>query len=447
MPPIIALFIWSIFAAFLLYLDRKQSPDVSVFSWIPSIWFLLIAGKPLAVWFGVGSESMEEGSALDRAFITLLIIVGLIVLFFRQFSWTSAIRNNKSVILFVLFSVVSISWSDMAYISLKRFVREALAPFIMAMVVLSEKNPQHAAESIFRRAVYVLIPLSYILIHYYPGLGRQYGRWFGDLTWIGASLQKNGLAALCSFSILYLMFSLVRRKRSKKALTGSKYVSILEIFILALAFWMFLGPHHSLTYSVTSAVALSVALLAMTVMYKFNRNRILRWSNKLAVFIAAVIIFGTLTPFAQGLFIGDIAPNLGRSESLTGRTEIWAYLTPLAEKQLVLGHGFGGFWTHALREASSSHAHNGYLDIILNIGLGGLVVFSIFFLSSCAKIAGVMREEFEFGCFWFCLLLMVLTHNIAESTVTTFEGLMAAALLFLFVSFTPSKVQELRKAA
>jgi O-antigen ligase len=99
----------------------------------------------------------------------------------------------------------------------------------------------------------------------------------------------------------------------------------------------------------------------------------------------------------------------------------------------ILGHGFGGFWTDAMREATSSHAHNGYLDVILNTGFTGLFFWSIFLILNCRKAQRLMTQDFYWGVLWFCFLLIAVVHNITESSITSFTGLLPTILLFMLI--------------
>ena len=96
-----------------------------------------------------------------------------------------------------------------------------------------------------------------------------------------------------------------------------------------------------------------------------------------------IIVYGTITPFLAELPIYDVSSTLGREETLTGRTIIWAKLIPFVMQTPIFGNGFGGFWTSSIRENIALSAHNGYLDTILNTGFVGHILFSIFLLSCC----------------------------------------------------------------
>jgi len=423
---------------FLLRLERKQSPDVSFALWIPTIWMLYIASKPLGVWFGNVGE-MEEGSPFDRAFLMALLCIGLLILFLKGFSWSGIIKENKWVVLLVVYMLVSIAWSEMPYTSFKRWNREVIA-VVMAFLIVTEREPRRAIQCLFRRSIYVLIPFSILLIKYFPHYGVAFGHWSGALMWTGVALQKNGLGRLCLIAILFLVWTLYRRWKGRdKIVVG--YQTPVEVFLLILSFWLFTGPQHTLTYSATSTVALAVGLSAFVGLFWLKKQNRLIGTGVLIFIISFLIIFGTVTPFMGRLPI-DFSAALGRAENLTGRADIWATLVPYALQKPILGHGLGGFWTDAIRSISSSHAHNGYLDIILNLGFVGLIMFSLFLLSSCRKTHGEMLRDFDWGVLWTCYLLVAVTHNIAESTITSFTNHIMNILLCFYVASSVSHTHE-----
>lgn len=398
---------------------------------------LVNASKPLGTWFGIrgaNMESMELGSPLDRAFLIALLCLGLIILAKRRFNWSNAIKENIWLMLLVGYMLASILWSDISYISFKRWMRELIA-VVMAFLVLSEPDPRQALKNIFRRTIYVLIPFSYVLIHYFPEYGRQYGRWAGELMWCGVATQKNGLGLLCLFAIFFLIWSFIRRRQGRD-IPAVRYQTLLETFILILAFWLMGGPQHNFSYSATSNVTLILGLLALIGFFWMKKWGKLIGGGTLAAIVAFIIVYGTITPFIGKLSLMDVSSIFGRDETLTGRNQIWASLIPFAIKRPMGGHGFGGFWTEAVREAISTHAHNGYLDIILNIGVIGLIFFSMFLLSCCRKAQREMTQNFDWGICFICYLLMAVVHNIGESSMVDLSGKLSAFVLILAVSST-----------
>jgi len=435
MPKQIALTLCLVFIFWLLRLERKENPDVSSALWVPTLWLLLVAGKPLAVWTGVGGASMEEGSGLDRNFIILLLVIGVIILGRRQFDWIRAVTEHRRLFILIGFMLISVVWSDMPFTSLKRWVREALAAVIMAFIVSTEQNPKYAVRSVLMRLIYVHIPLSLLLIKYYPYLGVEYHRWSGELMWIGVSTQKNGLASLGLFSIFLLTWKLVTRRWEKKA-PAVRYQTYVEISLLTLSVWLFMGPDHTPTYSATSTMALGIGLCLFLALAWANKRKVRVAPGFMAIIVGAIVVYGTITPLAGKLMFYNPSSAFGRSDTLTGRTEIWARITPIAMRSPIVGHGFGGFWNDAMREEiRESHSHNGYLEVILEIGFLGLLLWGAYMLYLGRRAASVMAADADWGILFCCLLVMGLVHNIAEATMQSLSGTFQATLLFLLMSY------------
>jgi exopolysaccharide production protein ExoQ len=431
MPPPLALLICTIFVLFLLWLERKQSPDVSFASWIPIIWMMVIASKPLAIWFGTGGVDIESGSPLDRAFFSGILCLGLLILLKRKFNWFRAIKENIWVMVVIGYMLVSIIWTDIPYISFKRWIRE-LNAVVMAFMIASEPNPRQVLESLFRKTIYVLIPYSVLLIKYYPNFGVMYS-WSGGQMWTGICQHKNGLGRLCLISIFFLIWTLIRRWLGRDiSVTG--YQTTIEVFILILTLWLLKGSD---SYSATSLVALAAGIATFVSLLWMKKHGIKIGSIMLMAIITFVIGFGITTVLVGGSTMGTFSSSLGRDSTLTGRTDIWAALLPVAMQHPFFGSGFGGFWTTLTRDKFQiSECHNGYLEIILELGFVGILFFSIFMLSCCRKAIKALDHDFDWAGLWICFLIMTVIYNITESSINTFTSQLSAVVLFLSVSYT-----------
>jgi len=432
MPPRLALSLTIIFIFILLRLDRKQNPAASPALWIPTFWILLLTSRALGAWTGTGL-GLEAGSPLDRNVLSLLSFIGMLILINRNFNWTGFIKNNLWLIILIVFWFTSVLWSDIPFLSLKRLIRFEIVMIIMACLVASEENPRQAVMSVFRRIAYVHIPLSILLIKYYPLLGVQFGRWTGEVMWIGVSSQKNGLASLCLFAIFFLFWMFIRRWRGIDK-SATWYHTYIEIFIVMLSFWLFMGPKHTFTYSSTSTIMLLIGITAfLGLLWMKNRDSIFK-KYFLTSCILFFIVYGTVTPFLGGLTIIDVSSIFQRESSLTGRNVIWTKLIPIAMEKPFLGHGFA-FWTDELSVLLKTiNGHNGYLDTILTTGFIGLILSSIFIVNSCLKALREMMNYFDWGIFWFCIILMVTVHNIMESSLDSFTGFFPMIIFLQIVS-------------
>ena len=241
----------------MLRIEAKQSPDVSKALWLPTIWMLSAACKPLAAWFRVSSEDPEAGSSLDRTFLIALIILALWVLTKRRFDWSSAITENAWLVVVIVYMLVSILWSDIPGISFKRWTRE-FAAVLMAFIIVTEPSPRQAMESLLRRTAYILIPFCPVLIKYFPQYGVQFGRWSGARMWVGVATQKNGLGRLCMIVAFFLIWSLIQEMAGEESPPSGSTKPIWKSAILAITLWLITGGQKT---SATSLIALFMGLM------------------------------------------------------------------------------------------------------------------------------------------------------------------------------------------
>lgn len=421
-------------------LDRKQSPELSVTLWIPTIWMLYTSSKPLGIWFKMKVTDPEAGSPLDRNFLIILMLIGLLILVRRKYDFKSTLKQNKWLIFLLLFMFISILWSNLPFISLRRLGREFVA-VVMAFMIHSEPSPRKALESLLRRTVYILIPFSLLLIKYFPYYGREYNRYTGELMWLGVSTQKNGLGLLCMFSAIFLIWSLFR-KRQDRNLKIKRFILSAEIMLLLLALYLLRGPGG--TYSATSLVVFILGLISYLTFKILEKQKTTISAKAITGVALFLIIFGVITLFAQGSNIKFIVSYLGRESTLTGRTEVWAILLAKAMEHPLIGYGYGGFWTQKLRQELISGGHNGYLDVILNIGFIGLFLLSGFILNSTRKAHEYLNIDFDWSVLWLCLVIITLIHNITESSIHAFSTELTAIILFFTITSTKPSTKLLK---
>jgi O-antigen ligase len=112
------------------------------------------------------------------------------------------------------------------------------------------------------------------------------------------------------------------------------------------------------------------------------------WRKGGAARTAGVIMAVVLAPL---IIVAAAAPDtflemIGKDPTLTGRTEIWAYVIRDIWMKPLLGWGYFGFWyltnPAALEISDAVHwvvpqSHNGLLEWLLNIGVLGTALFAL----------------------------------------------------------------------
>lgn len=427
MPPPLALFFCTLLVIFLLRLDRRQSPDVSRALWLPTLWLFSVSTKPFSVWFSVTAGD-AYGSVLDEQFLVGFLLLGLVVLVRRRFDWRGACRAQPWLMLLLGFMLFSILWSDLPFTCLKRNIRQLIA-LVMAFVVFSEREPWQAVESILRRTAYVLVPFSVLLIKYFPHYGVEFGRWSGDRMWVGVAMQKNGLGRVCIVAIIFLLWTLYRRKKGMEP-PVSKRQNLADWGILLMALILLLNPDGKT--SATSIVALGAAVAGYCGLLWCRRRRIVPGVGLIVVVMMVLIGFGIGLPFSGGSIGSGFNEALGRNSSFTGRADTWMELVPIAMEHPVLGCGFDGYWTPMTRAVHGmSNAHSAYLEVFNELGIIGLILFASFMLSFARSAWKMLAVDYERGSLCLCYLVMALLHGTTESSINSFAGQLSGLLLFL----------------
>lgn len=426
MPPCLALLICTAFVLFLLEVERRTLRGVSTASWIPTLWMLAIASKPLPSWLGM-TGSNESGSWLDELMLASLAILGIAILARRRFSSWAVFRQQRWLLVLLAYMYASTLWSEITFIALRRCVRESVI-LVMVLVVMSEANPRKALASVFRRSAYILLPFSLLLIKYYPLLGRQYGRWSGIEMWTGVTNQKNQLGRLCMICIFFLLWALYERWRERPHADGH-YQAMADVAVVLLALYLLNGAD--------SSTSLASLIVGVAVYLGFCWCRKLKIKVPQTALLASVIFlvgYGASAPFLGGSSVSSFSAMLGRDSTLTGRTEVWANVLPAIKRQPLVGYGFGSFWTDARRKLYEiPTAHNGYLDIMLELGEIGLALYTIWLLSCARQLHRALGQDYCWASLAICFLLMSLLYNTTESALNSLTEYVTAAGTLAFI--------------
>ena len=157
-----------------------------------------------------------EGSPIDALFFMVMIFAAAVVVSNRKPDWSAFFSKNWPIILFYSYLLISVVWAADPLVSFKRWFKE-VGNIMIVMVILTEQNPQQAFRAVFVRCAYVLIPLSFIFVRYFPDLGRMYNIHSGELEAIGVTFQKNSLGAMILVTALVTVWDLVEKSQRQAA--------------------------------------------------------------------------------------------------------------------------------------------------------------------------------------------------------------------------------------
>jgi exopolysaccharide production protein ExoQ len=414
-PPQIAAVLFAVGIAGLFYLDRGGSARPSKALWLPVIWLSTDGSRPVSAWLGMGGGYEVPGqlpptSLLDQVVAGSLILLGIVVVIHRRSVAAALLRASWPVRLYFSFALVSLSWSDFPGWGFKRWVR-ALGDLVMVLIVVTDAQPAAALRRLFSRVGFILLPASLLLIKYYPELGQGY-----DVSGLqmntGVTTDKNMLGVLAfvlTLGTLWQVLSLLRDREQPNRRRRLLAHCTLLAFGIKLLF-----TAHSATAG--ACFVLGAGLMVAIALPVFRRS-----PQAVHALVLAILLAGGLTVLLGGKAAAVNA--MGRDENLSGRTEIWKALIPMAPNPIG-GAGFETFWVGPRVKTINAlvggvggihESHDGYIEVYLNLGCLGLGLIALILGQGYRRAVGAFRHDPALGALLVAYIVTAVTYNITEA--------------------------------
>jgi O-antigen ligase len=357
-----------------------------------------------------GAPQGGENSPLDAAVFGVLLAAGIIVLMKRKRRVSKILAANWPILIYFAYCLLSVLWSDFPGIASKRWIK-ALGDLAMVLVLVTEVHPIFAFDRVIARAGYVLMPLSVLFIKYFGNLGRAYSP-DGALMNTGVTTNKNELGvitlviALGAVWRLLELFLAKRKPNRAKQLTARGILVVFCVGVLAMA--------HS-------ATSIACFILGTTVLFVPQLRWVKRRPARVHMLVAIVLIGGGVLTIVGAESV--VIHALGRHDDLTGRKDIWAAVVPVCPNPLV-GAGFESFWIgprlQKVYSGLSSYmhvneAHNGYIEVYLNLGLIGLILIASILVNGYRQATAAFQRNRALGGLMLAYVAAAAAYGVTEA--------------------------------
>jgi O-antigen ligase len=273
--------------------------------------------------------------------------------------------------------------------------------------------------------------LSACAIAFFPALGISWDPY----GWRGIYFTKNGLGINSLYGIILFISLLADKKTAKLAVVGLILSSILLV-----------GSR-----SVTSLISCACALLIWMVLQAYlNKNK--------PFFISLVVFFLFVCVSGMWLYLTNnaeiVISNLGKDLTFTGRTPIWEGVLFFIKQSPWLGYGYGAVWIgrdYGIGSFISDpmnyyvvNSHNGYLDLLLEIGAIGvalvlLVVITILYKQFSNMGSSPRLKSSELWPVVFLVTLVI--YNSTEANL-----LVQNSIAWVFIAFLAFAMPGINKS-
>lgn len=368
---------------------------------------LFVSEAVLPLW---RQAAVPEGPGSDPVVDALLLCVVAGLGIFGALRWKSMLRvlvREKSLSALLALACASAWWSIAPEFTSHRAVGLVILTLFAMYLGVRYRGPELLNLVAVSLGLGILMSVLVALLA--PKLGISQDDHIG--AWRGVYAQKNILARVCLLETLITAFLLRGRGRQNSWIRWTSGAAA----VVGSAAVMILAKSATCDGLLLLMVGGAGALGVVRAHWK------LRW-----------VILVALSGIAMGagwfaVEHADLATGvLGRDTSLSGRTVVWAAIAGRILARPFVGYGFGSFWSvpnAGLREIwkatggwQAAQSHNGYLDIALDLGFGGMALVAFCLGQAVIRSWRLIRKEKGVVSalpLLFCLLY--LAYNLTES--------------------------------
>jgi O-antigen ligase len=176
----------------------------------------------------------------------------------------------------------------------------------------------------------------------------------------------------------------------------------------------------------------------------------------IGVFVVALLLYSiaalNLVPGLDFL-LTPITAVTGKDSSFSGRTIVWSYVRAHIEQHPILGTGYGAYWIGPIVSSPSyvfilakmpypPEAHNGYLDIINDLGYVGLACLLGYLWIYLKQCFALLKIDFTQAVLFIALLFQQLVGNLTESMWFASSSLNFAVMTLATFALARTSVEQ-----
>jgi len=351
---------------------------------------------------------------VNQLLYSVLFIICIITLIPKYKSAIQLIIKGKFLFIFLLYAFLSILWSEYTFISFKRIFQIITVVLIFVNMFAHIEDEKYILR-VFRFIVSLYLFSSLLVVFTVSGAkDPQF------LTWRGFAQTKNNLGqvSLITFIVSFILSNYNTER-------GRYYDYLLMLLSLTLLFGSRSG---------TSIVTFIGVIFLLSIIKFSDLFKTIGLSRTFTTLTFAFIVTITFVLVFYSSAIEEFTLMIGKDPSFTGRTDLWENIYFEILKHPILGAGYQSFWVvenpdviqlYGIFVWLPNQAHNGYLDMINDLGIVGFGIFVIMMFNYFYQ--SMITEKTNY---WAFIIIAVLVINLQESTLFRTGNL--SGLIFIF---------------
>lgn len=361
-----------------------------------------------AVNSALGAQGVSETSG-NGLLETLTRVVFLLLIAYLVFPHLRQILRTFGELKFfaavTLLPLLSVLWSSGRDLSAKYGLYFILS-MLLAVYLAERLSPEHQMQALWVLAMLTVIA-SIAAAVFFPAFGIDHRTGRGN-EWEGIFPGKN----VCAMMLFFLLMPTLLVPAKNLLPRIAKVCTVLLLLLV-------IGMTRSVTGEIVTASYL-VFVAAIKLLGNFKRR------DRLVLGILFVIVAVTVLGVAWAN-LDNVAAFFGRDPTFSGRTQIWAAVMHSISKRPLLGYGYRAFWQGMNGESANviiatgwkmGYAHNGFLELWVELGAVGLGLFFLTFFKACRDAITCFRVGRPAYIDWYVgVLAYTIIYNVDEATL------------------------------
>lgn len=369
------------------------------------IFILLLLATGAGQAFLATPDAVSTGQPITEAVFALIYLALILLLVKYRTAVLRLLLTEKWLAVLCVWALASVAWSVEPEESLRRAL--ALIGTTIAGLYLSLHFEPKQQLKLIAYAIGLGAIVSVVVIIAVPSVGITPDGMQGIYNLKNSLGRMMSLGAFC-FALLALS------ERRRRAVNVVMFLLCCTLLVLS-----------------RSATAVVVTMLMLSLL-PFRKLLYLRTRQLLAAGAILIPLMVAAT-FWIVQSSEDILQALGRNSSLSGRIPLWQLVLKSISDRPIQGYGFNAFWNSWTGERVSDtvnwdtavpHAHNGFLEVWLGLGLIGLALILINLSRNFLFALRVARSNRDVDYSWPLLLVVfTLLYNVTENSLLSVNSL------------------------
>jgi exopolysaccharide production protein ExoQ len=410
-------------------------------------WILLLSMTiPWTVFTPLAEREFEGtayGANSTARIIKLALLAASAIVFARHWGTVLALLRqlNRFFIVFLVLVPLSVLWSISPPDTMARCVTTLSVVFVWIAICVASWEPQRF-QNLLRPIITFVVLGSILFVMISPELAIEVGEGTLKDAWRGLASQKNGFGQLASFGfILWLHGRLARQVKTWQAILfgGCSAACVL-----------FSRSSTSLLASIFAAIFLLMLLRAPPTWRRAMPYLIAAFASIVMTYALAIL---KLLPGLE-ILLRPITALTGKDMTFSNRSVIWDIIKEHIEFSPYIGSGYGAYWIGPVPTSPSytflgrmyfypNEAHNGYLEIVNDLGFLGLIVLMGYLISYLRQSLRLLRFDRNQAALYLAIFFQQAIINLSESLwLSVNAGLSFTIMTFATIALARSAIDQ-----